>query len=65
MKKDWFSNLDFGDGDLLDGLTGGDGHLDLIKVHVHDDNLSIELQSNLYFHGRLQSRDILKIITIF
>ena len=28
----------FGDGDLLDGLTGGDGHLDLIKVHVHDDN---------------------------
>ncbi len=31
-------NLDFGDGDLLDGLTGGDGHLDLIKVHVHDDN---------------------------
>ncbi len=24
--------------DLLVGLTGGDGHLDLIKVHVHDDN---------------------------
>ncbi len=59
-----FASPDFVDGDLLDALTGDDGHLDLIKVHVHDDNLSIE-QSNLYFHDRLHSRDILKITTIF
>ncbi len=31
------------DGDLLDALTGGDGHLDVIKVHDHDDNLSTKL----------------------
>ena len=41
------------DGDLLDSLTGGDGHLDLIKVHVHDDNLSITLWSNFCFHNSL------------
>ncbi len=36
-------------GDLLDGLTGGDGHLDVIKVHDHDDKFSIELWSNFIF----------------
>ncbi len=42
MQKNWFSNHNFGDGDLLDALTGSDGHLDFIKVHGHDDNWSIE-----------------------
>ena len=41
--KIWFSSLYFVVGDLLDALTGGDGHLDVMKVHVHEDNLSIEL----------------------
>ncbi len=53
------------DGDLLDDLTGGDGHLDVIKVHDHDDNLSTELWSNFYFPVSLQSREILKLTTIF
>ncbi len=38
MLKIWFSNLDFVNCDLLDALTGGDGYLDVIKVHGHDDN---------------------------
>ena len=37
------------DGDSLDALTGGDDHLDVIKVHGHDDNLSIELGSIFVF----------------
>ena len=53
------------DGDLLDALTGGDGHLDVIKVHDHVDNLSTELWSNFCFPDSLQSREILKITTIF
>ena len=47
------------DGDLLDALTGGDDHLDVIKVHGHDDNLSIELWFNFCFPVSLQSREIL------
>ena len=35
------------DGDLLDALTGDGGYLDVIKVHDHDDNLSILLQSTI------------------
>ena len=53
------------DGDLLDAHTGGDGHQDVIKVHDHDDNLSTELWSNFCFPDSLQSREILKITTIF
>ena len=53
------------DGDLLDAPTGGDGHLDVIKVHDHDDNLSTELWSNFCFPVSLQSREILKITIIF
>ncbi len=45
------------DGALLDALTGGDGHLDVIKVHDHDDNLSTELWSNFCFPDSLQSRE--------
>ncbi len=41
--KKLFSSPYFVDGDLLDALTGDDGHLDVIKVHDHDDNLSTEL----------------------
>ena len=46
----------FIDGDLLDALTGDEDHLDVIIVHGHDDNLSIELKSNFYFHDSLQSK---------
>ncbi len=53
------------DGDLLDALTGGDGHLDVIKVHDHDDNLSTELWSNFCFPDSLQSRQSRSITTIF
>ena len=28
--------------DKLLAITGGDGHLDVIKVHDHDDNLSTD-----------------------
>ena len=63
--KDSSTNLDFVDGDLLDALTGGDGHLDVIKVHDHDDNLSTELWSNFCFPDSFQSKEILKITTIF
>ncbi len=49
------------DGDLLDAPTGGDDHLDVIKVHDHDNNLSIEVWSNFCFPVSLQSREILKI----
>ena len=52
------------DGDPLDALTGGDDHLDVIKVHGHDDNLSIELWFNFCFPVSLQSREILKITII-
>ena len=52
------------DGDLLDALTVGDGHLDVIKVHNHHDNLSTELWSNFCFPDSLQSREILKITII-
>ena len=31
------------DGDLIDVLTGGDGHLDIIKVLDNGDKLSIDL----------------------
>ncbi len=31
------------DGDLLDALTDGGGHLDGIKVHVNEDGIYIEL----------------------
>ena len=34
-------NLNFGDDDLKDALTGGDGDPDCIKVHDHYDNLFI------------------------
>ncbi len=51
-----FQIHDFVEGDLLDDLTGGDGHLDLIKVHVHDDNLSITLWFNFCYHDSLQSK---------
>ncbi len=40
--KPWF----FLYGDLKDGLTGGDGHLDITKVHEYNDNVSIELWFN-------------------
>ena len=52
------------DGDLLDALTGGDGHLDVIKVHGHDDNLSIELWFNFCFHEVSNPIEILKITII-
>ena len=44
----------------VDALTGDDGHLDVIKVHGHDDNSSIKLWSNFCFHGSLQQSEILK-----
>ncbi len=43
------------DGDLLDALTGGDGHLDVIKVHAHEDSIFIELESNFWSYSSLQS----------
>ena len=43
VKKNRFSSLDFVDVDLKDPLTGGDGHIDCIKVYDNDDNISIEL----------------------
>ena len=52
------------DGDLLDATTDGDGHLDVIKVHDHNDNLSTELWSNFCFPVSLQSIEILKITII-
>ncbi len=52
------------DGDLLDALTGGDGHLDVIKLHDHDDNLSTELWSNFCFPDGLQSRQSRSITII-
>ncbi len=42
------------DCDLLDALTGGDGHLYVIKVHGHDDISSIELWSDFSLQDSLQ-----------
>ncbi len=33
---------------LVDPLIGVDGHLDGIKVHSHEDSISIELEFNLW-----------------
>ena len=50
--------------DKLLAITGGDGHLDVIKVHDHDDNLSTERWSNFCFPDSLKSREIFKITII-
>ena len=50
--------------DKLLAITGGDGHLDVIKVHDHDDYLSIELWSNFCFPDGLQSRQSRSITII-
>ena len=33
---------------LKDPLIGGDGHLDGIKVHTHEDSISIKLGSSFW-----------------
>ena len=40
---------------LVDPLIGGDGHLDGIKVHAHEDSISIELESSFWIYSSLQS----------
>ena len=41
MLKKIFSSLDFVDDFPKDPLTGGYGHIDGIKVHTHEDSISI------------------------
>ena len=45
MTKNSFLNFNFMDDDPEDHLIGGGGHLDGIKVHAHEDSISIELES--------------------
>ncbi len=45
MTKNWFFNFNFMDDDPEDHLIGDGGHLDVIKVHAHEDSISIELES--------------------
>ena len=40
---------------LVDPLVGGDGHLNGIKVHAHEDSISIELESSFWIYSSLQS----------
>ena len=40
---------------LVDPLNGGDGHLDGIKVHAHEDSISNELESRFWIYSSLQS----------
>ena len=46
MPKNSFLNFDFMDEDPEDPLISGDGNLDGIKVHAHEDGISIELESS-------------------
>ena len=41
MCQKFFLKLRFGDADLKDAHTGGDGDPDGIKVHDHPDNSSV------------------------
>ena len=45
MTKNSLLNFNFMDYDPEDHLIGGDDHLDGIKVHAHEDSISIELES--------------------
>ncbi len=40
---------------LVDPLVGGNGHLDGIKVHAHEECISIELESGFWIYSSLQS----------
>ena len=55
MTKNSFLNFNFMDDDPEDHLIGGDGHLDGIKVHAHEDSISIELESSFLIYCKLQS----------
>ena len=37
-----------------DPLTGGDVEIDVIKAHLYDDYISIELWSTFYIHDSIQ-----------
>ena len=47
VKKDYL-NLNFGDDDLKDALTSGNGDQDGIKVNEHYNNVSIKLWSMFF-----------------
>ena len=53
-------NFKFGDADLKDALTGGDGDLEGIEVHEHYGNTTIDLCFDFYIPSSLQSREIPK-----
>ena len=48
--KSWFVN-DF----PKDPFIGGYGQIDGIKVHAHEDSISIELESSFWIYSSLQS----------
>ena len=65
MAKNDNLNLNFGDDDLKDALTGGDDDPDGIQVHEHYDNSSIKLCSNFCICSSLQLKVVYRNITIF
>ncbi len=59
-QKNKLFNCKFGDADLKDALTGGDGDPDGIEVYEHYGNTIIELCSDFYIPSSLQPREIPK-----